>query len=293
MGGACALAAYSFWGFVPLYYPLIATVTPLEMLAYRVWLTALTLLPLLFAFGLLPGLRALLREPRTLALLALASLLLGCNWFAFTWAMVHERVIETSMGYFINPLVYVLLGVIVLRERLRPAQIVSVLLAAFGVGLLVYNLGELPWVALVLPVAFGSYGLIHKKLTVNPFTSLFVEMLFLAPIALLYGLYLANEGTSHVIHEGLRLKLLLLPLGPITVMPLVLFGAAATRITLTSMGLFQYIAPSLSFIVGVFILHETFDRARLISFAIIWVSLIIFAVEGIYQSRTSVHTATA
>ena len=286
------MTAYALWGFVPLYYPLLASVAPLEILAHRVWVTALTLLPMLFVLGLVSGLRALVREPRTLALLAVAGLLIGCNWYAFTWAMVNERVIETSMGYFINPLVYVLLGVIVLRERLRPAQMVSVLLATFAVGFLVYNVGELPWVALVLPVAFGLYGLIHKKLTVNPFTSLFVEMLFLAPFALLYVMYLANEGSSHIIQEGLRLKLLLLPLGPITVVPLVLFGAAATRITLTSMGLFQYIAPSLSFIVGVFILHETFDRTRLISFAIIWVSLIIFAIEGIYQSRASVRAVT-
>jgi chloramphenicol-sensitive protein RarD len=268
-GGAYALGAYVFWGLAPLYYPLVASVAPTEMLVYRVWLAAFTLLPFLFAFRLMPEIRALLKEPRTLMMLAASGFLIACNWLAFMWAMVNERVIETRMGYFMCPLMYVLLGVVILGERLRPAQTFSVLLAALAVVLLIFNRGAVPWVALTLPFAFGLYGLIHKKLTVHPFTSLFVEVLFLAPFVSLYGLYLLNEGTSIFFQEGLRVKAYLLFLAPITVIPLVLFGAAVSRITLTVMGIFQYVAPSISFIVGVFVLKETFDSARFISFAII------------------------
>lgn len=285
IGGFFALGAYAYWGFIPLYYPLIAEVSPYEMMAHRVLWTGVALVPVLFALGFLDGVLDVVRNPRTLLMLVTSAFLIGLNWLVFMWAMTHEQVIQTSMGYFINPLLNVVLGVVFLRERLRRAQTMSVVLAATGVAILVYSVGSLPWVALLLPTFFGFYGLVRKHVTVDTFTALFVEIIVLSPFALGYWVYIGQRGDSAFFSGDSAVRLWLILLGPISIIPLTLFGAAAKRITLTSLGFFQYIAPSISFIIGAFFFREPFSGTQLVTFIFIWVSLVIFATDAAVFAR--------
>lgn len=280
-GVAFAIGAYVFWGLVPLYYAPFPQIPAFEMLAHRALWTVVALVPLLFVFGLGGEIRRAFTERRTLLILVASALCIGGNWVIFMWAMTHGKVIDTSLGYFINPLFNVLLGVVFLRERLRPMQIFSVALAALGVGILIYRTGSLPWVALALPLLFGIYSLLRKLVTVHTFVALFVETAILAPFGLCYALYLGSQGTSSFMSGGIPLIFWFLGLGPITILPLSLFGAAAKRITLTALGFCQYIAPTMTFVLGVFFFREPFDRVQLITFALIWVSLVAFTIDGV------------
>ena len=282
-----AIAAFAFWGMTPLYYRPIDHIGAAEILAHRVIWTVVLIPLLLIAFGQIGRLGSAFTSRRTIGLLCLSGALIVGNWFIFVWAVTHGRVLETSLGYFINPLFIVLLGVVFLRERLRSAQKLAVLLAFIGVMYLVLDHGSLPWVALALPLLFGLYGLMRKKINVDPLSGLWVEMLAVTPIAVAYLAYLWLNGDSHFGGAQGMDSLLLLLAGPVTIFPLTMFASAARRINLSTVGIVQYLAPSLTFLLAVFYFHEGFGRTQLITFALIWVSLAIFALDGLRFSRFS------
>lgn len=288
-GVLLAISAYALWGLVPLYYIPAKGVPAFEMLLHRVIWTSIALIPLLFAQRLWPEVKYALTHREPLLTLAATALFIGGNWVIFMWAMTNGRVLHTSLGYFINPLLFVLLGVFFLREHLRPAQIVSVALAATGVGILIYRTGALPWVALALPTLFALYGLFRRRVMVHTFAALFIETLLLSPFAIAYWIYLQTQGEATFATRGGFMIGWFLLLGPVTVVPLSMFGAAAKRIPFTVMGFCQYIAPSGTFLLGVFFFKEKFETTQLITFVLIWVSLAVFTIDNLMTPRARVE----
>lgn len=284
-GVICAFAAFSFWGMIPAFYKLLGHVTAPEIVAHRVIWTVVLSLIILVALRRFDRYTAIWRNPASLRRLVLSAALISGNWLVFLWAVTHDQVLETSMGYFINPLFSVLLGVVVLRERLRPGQAVAVGLAAIGVGYLILNHGTVPWVALVLPLTFGLYGLIRKQTNVDSLSGLATEMTLMFPVALAYAVWIGRQPGGHFgMGEGINNVYLMLN-GPVTVFPLTMFAMAARRVRLSTIGFIQYLAPSLTFLLAVFVFREPFDRVKLITFACIWLSLLIYTLEGVRWSR--------
>lgn len=278
-GVACSVGAYALWGVFPIYFKAVAAVPALEVLAHRiVWSVALVALLLSFQRGwrLVVG---ALRNRRLLITLAGSALVISLNWGVFIWAVADGRILECSLGYYINPLVSVLLGVAVLRERLRPMQWLAVAIAAAGVAIEVVSFGTLPWVALTLAISFAFYGLIRKTAPVDPVSGLFIETLLLSPAAVIFLAVLAVQGEGAFLTQGLRIDALLLLAGPITALPLLLFVAGAQRIRLTTVGLLQYIAPTGHFLLAVFVYHEPFTPVHLATFAFIWLALAIYSLS--------------
>lgn len=286
-GVLLAVGAYTVWGLVPLFFVPAKSVPAFEMLLHRVIWTCVALVPLCTVRGLWPEVRYALTHRQTLLTLLATASFIGGNWVVFMWAVTHGRVLHTSLGYFINPLLFVLLGIVFLGERLRPLQIVSVVLAGAGVGVLIYRTGSLPWVALVLPLFFGLYGLFRRRVTVHTFAALFVETLLLSPFAIAYWVWLADHGEATFATRGGFMIGWFLLLGPVTVLPLSMFGAAAKRISLTVLGFCQYIAPSGTFLLGLFYFDEDFEITQLITFILIWSSLAIFTFDRVISSRAT------
>lgn len=277
-------SAYIIWGFFPIYFKALHSVPAYQTINHR----------LLWSFLLLSVVILARREVRTLSrsinrrvLLTYlaAALLLALNWFVYVWAVSAGYIVETSLGYFINPLVSVLLGVAILRERLRPLQWIPVGIAAAGVAVLTLSYGQLPWVALVLACTFGVYGLVKKIAPLNSLHGLTIETALLFPIAL--GTLLAAELTHRGAfgHSSPLVNLLLALTGVVTVVPLLLFSSGARRVRLTTLGLLQYVAPTLQFLAGVFLFNEEMTPAHLSGFIVIWIALILFTVEGIHAQR--------
>jgi len=285
IGATFALAAFSFWGLAPIYFKLVDEVPPLEVLAQRiVW--SVPLLALLVTLGGWWGrIRAALTSPRTLPLLGLSTLLISVNWFVFIYAIDQERVIEISLGYYVNPLVNVLLGFAVLRERLLRLQWLAVLLAAAGVANMAFQVGALPWISLFLAFSFGLYGLVRKMTPLGSAEGLFCETLLVSPLALGFVVYLWVGGGGHFLVGDLRLDLLLPLAGLVTALPLVWFGSAARRLSLATVGFFQYLAPSIQFLLAVFLYGEPFGRAHLVTFGCIWGALALFTFAGLSARR--------
>ena len=277
------IAAYGSWGIIPLYFKTVASVPPLEVLAHRaVW--SFVLLAVLVA--LLRRWQELWRELRSrklLLMLTLSTLFIAANWLTFIYAVTTGQVLQASLGYFINPLVNVLLGVLFLRERLRPRQTLSIGLALVGVLVLTAIGGEVPWVALTLAFTFALYALMRKLMPVDGLVSLTVETLIMTPLALVYLGYIAT-GTIHG-PLGIRTLGLLMLSGPITTVPLLFFGAAARRLRLSTMGILQYLSPTLQFLLAVLAFGEPFSAARLLSFACIWMAIIIYATDSLRAAR--------
>lgn len=287
-GALYSVAAYSMWGLFPLYFKALA-VSPLEFLLHRILWSAL-LLSVLFTLrrGWSGLARALARRSVLLSSMASAALL-SVNWFIYIWAVTHDRVLDASLGYFITPLVSVVLGVLVLGERLRPLQWLAVVTAAFGVLWLTVQLGELPWIGLSLAASFGAYGLMRKTAALGAFEGLLLETLLLLPLALM-GLVLVGGGSGFV-HGAPLDRALLVFAGPLTVTPLLLFAAGARRIPLSLVGLLQYIAPSEQLLLGVLVWHEPFGGHKLAGYAFIWLALALYALEGIWTARQRMRTA--
>ena len=281
------LAAYGMWGAFPLYWPLLEPAGAVELLAHRVAWTAVVMVVLVVAFRLRSSFLGLLRTPRTRWLLVLASVLISVNWGTFIWGVNNEHVVETSLGYFINPLVTVLAGVVVLGERLRPLQWTALGLAALAVAGLTWDYGRPPWVALTLAFSFAAYGLVRKKADVGAVEGLAVETAVVTPVAVGYLVWLQLAGQSHAFDDPPWHFLLLATSGAVTAVPLILFGAAATRVPLTTLGLLQYVAPTLQFLLGVALLGEPMPTARLVGFAVIWASLVIFTFDSARQRHRS------
>ncbi|WP_148574041.1 EamA family transporter RarD [Nocardioides caldifontis] len=284
-GFLAGIAAYGMWGAFPLYWPLLEPAGAVELLAHRIAWTAVVMVVLVVAFRLRSAFVALLREPRTRWLLVLASAVISVNWGTFIWGVNNEHVVETSLGYFINPLVTVLAGVVVLGERLRPLQWTAMGLAALAVAGLTWDYGRPPWVALTLAFSFAAYGLVRKKADVGAVEGLAVETAVVTPVAVGYLVWLQLAGQSHAFEDPPWHFLLLATSGAVTALPLICFGAAATRVSLTALGLMQYLAPTLQFVLGVALLGEPMPTARLVGFTIIWASLMLFTVDSMRERQ--------
>ena len=280
-GTLYAIGAYGLWGLLPLYWRALHDVPALEILAHRVvWALLITLgLVVLRREG--RGLLGAFAKPRVVGVFAVSALLLSVNWFVYIWAVNAGHVVETSLGYFINPLVNVALGVLFLHERLRPGQAVAVVIALIGVLYLTFLYGSPPWIALALAGSFGAYGLIRKTASLESLAGLTLETLLIAPLALGYLLFLEYGGQSAFLHASVPTSALLIGAGLVTAVPLLLFGAGARKITLTTLGLLQYIAPTIQFMLGITVFGEPLSPQRLIGFSLVWLALAIYTVEGI------------
>jgi chloramphenicol-sensitive protein RarD len=290
-GIALGVAAYTMWGLFPIYWRLLEPGGALEVLAHRVvW-------SLLFVVALMVlgrrRLRDLPRDARGLRLLCAAAVLVGINWGVFIWAVNHDQVIEGSLGYFINPLVTVALGVFVLGERLRWVQWVAVGIAAVGVAVLATETGRPPWVALTLAFTFGTYGLVKKVVGVAALEGLTIEAAVLTPVALGYLIWLGATGDSTFISHGPDHTLLLISTGAVTAIPLLMFAGAAAAIPLSQLGVLFYLNPTMQFLIGVFVAHEPLSSGRLVGFALVWVALAVFTADGLSRHRRRQMALTA
>jgi chloramphenicol-sensitive protein RarD len=286
------------WGAFPLYWPLLEPAGAIEILAHRVLWSLLTMGVLLVASRRTSQLRALFADRRTLALLTLAALTISVNWATFIWGVNNHRVVETSLGYFINPLVTVLMGVLILGERLRPPQWAALALAGGAVAVLTLDYGRVPLVALVLAFSFGTYGLAKKTANVGAIESLTLETMLIAPVAAVYVAVLVASGRSGFASHGPGHALLFTTTGIVTAIPLLCFGAAATRVSMVGLGLLQYLTPILQFALGVLYFHEDMPAGRWIGFVLVWVALVLFTAEAVLhhrrrQLRLAVEASTA
>ncbi|MDT0166718.1 EamA family transporter RarD [Actinotalea sp. AC32] len=281
------LGAYLLWGFLPLYFPLLEPAGPVEIIAHRVvW----SLVFCLLAVAALRGWGALaraVRDPRTLGTLAVAAVLVGANWLVFVHGVLTGHTVDAALGYYINPLVTVALAVVVLGERMRPAQWVALGVGALAVVVITAGVGRLPWIALTLAVTFGLYGLIKNRVgrTVPAVTSLAVETAVLAPFALAYLVLLDAQGTGSWGEHGAGHALALAGTGVVTAVPLLLFGSAARRLPLSVVGLLQYAAPTVQFAVGVLVFGEEMPTARWVGFGLVWLALVVLTADGLRTGR--------
>jgi chloramphenicol-sensitive protein RarD len=285
VGLLLGLGAYTFWGFLAIYFKLLAEAPAVELLAHRVVWALLLLLALTFHQGLSGELAQALRPGPTLALLMATTVLIAVNWLVYIWAVVNGRILEGSLGYFINPLVNVLLGVLVLKERLERPVLAAVALAAAGVAWLTLQAGHPPWISLTLAVSFGLYGLLRKLVPVGAVTGLTVETLLLAPLGLAYLLWARAAGRLVFLSGRPGRDLLLLLAGPFTALPLLLFTGAARRLPLSTLGFLQYVSPTLQLLVAVLIYREPFTPERAVAFGFIWAALVVFAVHTVRRGR--------
>lgn len=292
LGFVYGVAAYGLWGLFPLYWGLLEEAGEIEVLAHRIVWSLAVVVVLLAVGNTWWRVRRLSR--RSVALLGLAAVIITFNWGTYIWGVVNGHVIETSLGYFINPLVTVVMGVVILGERLRPVQWAAVGLAAIAVLILTVDYGRPPWIALVLAFSFGTYGLIKKKVNVGAVESLGVETGILLVPAAAFLIALEVNGTGAFAHAGLRTDLLLVGAGVITAIPLLFFGAAAIRVPLTTLGLLQYLAPIIQFALGVIVFREAVPPVRLVGFALVWTALAVLTVETLaHRRRLRVPAATA
>lgn len=283
------LAAYVLWGFFPIYWKLLHEVPALEVIGHRIsWSFLLLLIVILFTRQW-KNFRTAALTPKVIGIYTLAGVVLTINWLIYVWGVNSGFIVETSLGYFINPLISVLLGVFFLHERLRPMQWIAVALAAAGVLYLTITYGRLPWIALSLAVSFGIYGLVKKIAPLGSLYGLTLETALVFPIALIYLVFVGSMGTGSFLRHGLLIDILLIGTGAVTSIPLLMFASAARQIPLTMIGVLQYIAPTLQFLIGVFLYHEPFDQSRLIGFSLVWLALIIFWVENYLSTRVPVQ----
>jgi chloramphenicol-sensitive protein RarD len=292
-GYVYGLAAYAMWGFFPIYFKLLKPAPPLEILAHRVIWSVVFISLLLAALRNRRFIGRLLRDPRLLGGVTLAAILIGVNWGTYIVGVNSSRVVETALGYFITPLVVVLLGVTVQRERLRRWQWVAVGIGAVAVAVLTVDYGHLPYIALLLAASFGSYSLIKKRLSLPPAEGLFVESSVLALPALAYLAWLNASGGAEFGHVSALHTALMVFSGLATAVPLLLFAGSANRVPLVGLGILQYVAPILQLACGVLLFHEPMPAARLAGFTLVWIALIVFTVDGIRGARRSRAQRTA
>ncbi len=280
-----AAGAYVMWGLVTIYWKWLGSVPSVEVLAHRIAWGLVVAMLLVAATGRMRHIVNLLRRPRIVALMTLTALLIGGNWYLFIWSVVEGRVLETSLGYYINPLVSILLGALLLGERLSRLRKIAFALAAAAVAFQIIMLGELPWISLCLAFSFGIYGYLRKVAPVESLDGFFIETLILAPLAIAWLVHLANTGALQFGAQGTEIDLLLLGAGPVTAVPLLLFAAAARRVRLSTMGFVQYAAPTISFLLAVFVWHEPFGLARAVTFTLIWIALALVSWEAFANER--------
>lgn len=278
------IACYMIWGFLPLYFHALSRVDPVELVAHRIVWSLGFLAILVPLVGQAGALRAALRQPRTLAALATSALLIAANWTVYVWAVVSGHVVAASLGYFLNPLVNVAIGVLLLGERLSRGQAAALAVAALGVALLAWGEISTLWISLSLAVSFAFYGYIRKLVPVPAMTGLAVETLVLLPVALVV-IALALAGGTSGLYQPAGTVALIAGTGIITSVPLILFAAAARHLSMTVLGLLQYIAPTIQFAIGIFFLHEHVSPARWASFSLIWLGLALFVADALGRAR--------
>jgi len=277
--------AYIIWGAVVLYWPYLAPAQPLEILAHRILWSLLFVAAILIYQKRIVSLRVVLKNSRQMKLLLIASLLIGLNWGLFIWATMNDHVLDSSLGYYITPLLNVALGVFFFKEKLRRMQWVAIGIAAFAVLFITLAMGVLPWVALSLATSFAMYGYVKKLANVEALESLMIETLILTPVAIGYLIWLQFNGGNTFLAYGLDHTLWLASAGIVTAIPLLAFGVAIVRLPLTTLGMLQYIGPTIQFMVGVWITQENMPQERFIGFAITWVALVILTIDALRNRR--------
>ena len=289
LGLLFGVSAYTLWGLFPIYWPLLKPANPLEIVSHRAVWTLVFCFIILALTKTLKSTLSLLKRPKIVAGLFLSSILISINWIIYIYAANTGHVIEASLGYFINPLVVIATGVIVLKEKMRPLQWTAVGIATIGVAVLTIDYGRLPWIALGLALSWGSYGLVKKQLGLGALEGLSIETLLSSGFYLGYLIWLGNRGEGQFSHS-LTLTLLLIGGGAVTAIPLLLFNGSTNRLPLTLVGLLQYITPTIQFCIGVWYYHEDMPAARWVGFVIIWVALMSLALDLIRSSRTVDHS---
>jgi chloramphenicol-sensitive protein RarD len=293
-----AVGCYVAWGLLPLYLRCLRQVPALQLIGHRIVWSCALLAGIVVASGRLGALRSRVLAQGVLLRYCAAAALIAVNWLVYVWGVNAGFIVEVSLGYFINPLLSVLLGVLLLRERLRPYQRLAVAVAAMGVLYLALAYGSPPWIALTLAASFGLYGLLKKTAPLDALDGLALETALLLVPALLYLVQADRAGRGAFLHTGATADLLLMAAGPVTAIPLLMFAAAARRIPLSLIGVLQYIAPTLQFLLGVFVYREPFTQTQLIGFGLVWTALVIFGIEGLAAhgrsraARQSVQQAT-
>lgn len=284
-GVLLALAAYFIWGVAPAYFKLIDYVPAKEILTHRIIWSFFFMVALISVSRQWSQLKMLLAKPKKILLLALSAVLIGGNWLLFIWSVNNHHLLEASLGYFINPLVNILLGMIFLGERFRRMQWLAVILAGCGVLVQLWTFGSLPIIALALAFSFAFYGLLRKKIAVDAQTGMLVETLWLLPVAAVWLFGIADSATSHLGQNAWSLNLLLMAAGVVTTIPLLCFTGAATRLRLSTLGFFQYIGPTLMFLLAVIFYGEVPGADKMVTFAFIWIALAVFVMDALYTQR--------
>lgn len=285
LGLAYGLSAYTIWGLFPWYFHFLSQVSPWQVLTQRIiWSFILVMVIALFMRHW-SSIKPALLNRKTLAGLLLSSILIAANWLIFIWAVGQDRVVESSLGYFITPLVSVLLARVFLKESLNGYRIAACVLAVLGVLWLIIQLGIFPWVSISLAVSFGFYGLVRKKVPVDSLTGLLIETGILLPFALIYWLWLELHGQSQLFSVNTQTTFLLIFSGALTAAPLLLFASAANRLSLTAVGFMMYINPTMQFFTAIYLLKEPFNQQQLIAFMFIWIALVVFSVGALRQQR--------
>lgn len=286
------ILTYTLWGFIPLFFKLLSDVLPMEILSQRIiWASVFMLIAVVLSKKWQSFVRIitdLFRHPKKLLMMLLVSLLISTNWFTFIWAINNNHILQTSLGYYINPIISILLGVIFLKEKLARAQVIAVVLAFIGVMVMTLSLGAFPYISLTLALSFGFYGLLKKKMDYAVIEGLAVETLFVTPFALIAWFYFINSDQSFVTnHATLGMWALVISSGIVTAVPLLLFAFTARNIPLSMMGFMQYIGPTISLLLGVLVYHEAFTVTHAISFSLIWLGLIVFSVATVKMYRVT------
>jgi len=289
LGMIYAICAFAFWGLIPIYFKQVASVGAFEVLIHRIIWSVVVLILLILITKQIDIVKDLFKSIKKLKYLVLSSLLVSTNWVIFIWAVSNNQIVETSLGYFINPLVNVVLGYIFFSERMNRNQYIAIFVATLAVLYQIISLGEVPIVSLALAFSFGLYGLVRKKIAIASIPGLFVETIVILPFALAYFYYLLDNNTNYFMAGDSYLTFMLCLGGIITVIPLLLFNGAATRMKLTTLGFFQYIGPTIAFCVAIFVYNEPMSSDKMITFILIWIALVIFSWDGIKNKNKKIE----
>ncbi|OZB05869.1 MAG: EamA family transporter [Idiomarina sp. 34-48-12] len=282
-----AIAAYTMWGVAPIYFKWLQEVPALEILSHRILWSFVLVFILIMLLRRGNRLKPVLQNKKQMARLTLATCLLGGNWYLFIWAINNDHILDASLGYYINPLLNVAIGMAFFAERMRKMQLVAIALAVTGVLIQVISFGSVPWVALTLACSFAIYGAIRKRLPIDSMTGLWLETLILAPAVLVYLLFFASSSAADMTQNTWQINTLLIAAGIVTTAPLLCFTAAAQRIRYSTLGFFQYIGPSMMFILAVWVYGEPLAADKLVTFAIIWVALALYSIDTLVHQQRS------
>jgi chloramphenicol-sensitive protein RarD len=292
-GFLLALTVYFLWGFLPFYMKAVAHIPATEVVAHRIlWSVPLTAV-LLVWLGRTSDIRRAFGEPRTLALTAMTASIVSINWGVYVWAIGAGRALETALGYYINPLFSIFLGAVLLGERLNGPKLLAIGLAVCAVAILTFQAGGLPWVSIALTVSWGFYAFFKRTLPVGPAQGFFLEVLMLSPPALAFLAWLAWQGSGHFAATGAYDTVMMLLAGVVTAVPLIIYATAAKKLTLSTIGIMQYIAPTMIFLIAVFVFDEPFDRVKLVAFALIWTALAVYSASLLREARAAPSPAAS